>query len=174
MPGVRESVIVEKIQMLERIKREYQQLREHIELVLAGGAQDLEGTGGWSPKDILAHIAAWEEVLLRFHIGGEPFEDVIEMPGARYHGTSFDEINAHLLATYESWSEDEVKQFADDIHAALMQKLEALSEQAYQEPAASIAAIGLNPYPLHEYIAANTFDHYTEHLEVLQGGDAQE
>ena len=32
--------------------------------------------GSWSAKDLLAHIAAWEQVTIHFHVGGRPFEQV--------------------------------------------------------------------------------------------------
>jgi len=158
---------MDKTEILVKIEQEYDALRKFIGLSISECINPVVESGEWSAKDILAHIAAWENVLRRFHIGGEPFEDVIEMPGARYHVTTFDEINAHLFKKYESWSVEKVRRFAEDSHEAVMEKLEELTEQEYQEPAASIAAIGLDPYALYEYIAANTYDHYVEHMEIL-------
>jgi hypothetical protein len=165
-------MLVTKPEILKLVEAQYAQLVNMIQSVRSKpeGKGD-RIVGDWTAKDLLAHVAAWEKVLLEFHIGGQPFEEVIAMPGARYHYTSFDEINAHLLDTYRSWSWEQVQEFSTQIHRDLVQKLEQLPEQAYQEPAGSIAAIGLDPYPLHEYIAANTYDHYSEHLESFAKSD---
>lgn len=158
-----------KDEILARIRIQYDELLRALRSnrTAAGENEETNREGGWTAKDILAHISAWEKVLLEFQIGGQPFEDVIAMPGARYLETSFDAINDHLYAKYQGWSWDAVEQFAVNVHHSLMNKLESLSPEDYQKSAEAIAAIGLEPFPLLEYVAANTFDHYAEHLENL-------
>lgn len=161
-----------KDEIIEKINREYHVFLESIKSASGGAEKIRTQGGGWTVKDLLAHVAAWEQILVRFHLGGEPFDEVIGMPGARYHVTSFDDINDHLLSVYGGWSMDEVEQFAEQTHDEMMETLHALPAEVFKEPAATIAAIGLEPYPLYEYIAANTYDHYAEHLEAIQNHDA--
>ena len=161
--------MLSKSDLLNRIRTDYEALLAALragKLKASDGSVDHNSTA-WTAKDILAHITAWEQVLLDFHIGGQSFDEVIKMAGAKYHVTSFDDINAHLYGTYQNWSWQQVEELASEVHAALMSVLENLPEEMLQTPAESIAAIGLDPYPLYEYIAANTFDHYNEHLDNL-------
>jgi hypothetical protein len=160
---------ITKDEILARIQDKYDELLQAIQSnrTAAIGSDEMDREGGWTAKDILAHVSAWEKVLLEFHIGGQPFEEVIAMPGARYLETSFDAINDHLYTIYKGWSWDAVEQFAVNVHHALMKKLESISADDYRKPGKAIAAVGLDPYPLHEYVAANTYDHYAEHLENL-------
>lgn len=158
--------MLSKGDLLNQIRADYESLLATLrasKLNTSDGFED-QNNAEWTAKDILAHVTAWEQVLLDFHIGGQSFDEVIGMPGAEYHVTSFDDINAHLYATYQKWSWQQVEELASQVHAALMSVLENLPEEMLQAPAESIAAIGLDPYPLYEYIAANTYDHYNEHI----------
>lgn len=163
-------MVISKDQILERVSESYQSLADALGSFYE---QDPDNQGGsnrdeWTAKDLAAHIAAWEEVLLRFHIGGEHFAEVIEMPDAEYQVTPFDEVNAHLFEKYKVWSMDQVSEFLQRSHQALLTALIDLPEQTYQKPSETIAVLGLDPYPLYEYIAANTYDHYAEHIEYIQ------
>lgn len=158
---------IDKREMIERIEDVYVSLIDAIVHTVDAIESEDNLDIAWTPKDILAHIAAWEHVLVQFHIGGRPFEEVIEMPGSQYHVTSFDDVNAHLFEMYKGWSLEKVEQFAEQTHNEMMELLNDLPENVYNEPAASIVEIGLDPYPMHEYIAANTYEHYTEHLETI-------
>jgi hypothetical protein len=161
---------VSKDQILERVTEGYQSLAEALGSFYEQDpdTQGASNRDAWTAKDLTAHIAAWEEVLLRFHIGGEHFAEVIEMPDAVYQVTPFDEVNAHLFEKYDAWSMDEVSEFSRRTHQALLAALLDLPEQTYQKPSQTITALGLDPYPLYEYIAANTYDHYAEHAEYIQ------
>lgn len=159
-----------KDEVLARINEGYLLLTEALQSLYQVDPGNHGGSDrdAWTAKDLSAHIAAWEQVLLRFHIGGEAFSRVIELPGAEYHVTPFDEVNAHLFEEYESLNMDEVSNFARETHQSLMTTLVDLPEEAYQEPPATIVSLGLDPYPLYEYIAANTYDHYAEHLQDVK------
>lgn len=162
--------MLSKNDLISRINKAYEALLAAIRTDhLHDPVEDVDQTDPqWSAKDVLAHITAWEQVLLEFHIGGRPFDEVIAMPGAEYHVTSFDEINAHLYGMYRDWSWEKTEQLAASVHNRLMIVLSNLPEETLQAPAESIAAIGLDPYPLYEYIVANTYDHYDEHQENVK------
>src|SRR6478672_11389311 len=49
--------------------------------------------GSWSAKDLLAHIAAWEQVTIHFHVGSHPFEEVTQLLSVPYATTPVDQIN---------------------------------------------------------------------------------
>lgn len=65
-----------------RVGRTYSELIELIrtfdEKIIVERSRENE----WSVQDLLARVAAWEEVLLDFHLSGGKFEDVIGMRGA--------------------------------------------------------------------------------------------
>ena len=121
----------------------------------------------WSVKDHLAHIAAWEEILLRFHIGGEPFETVVGVPAARYRVTSYDTINEHLHDRDKSMTPAEVMARLKTGHAAVMSALGGMTDEDLARPRAWLDAPDGPSGPMAQYIAWNTYEHYEEHLATI-------
>jgi len=84
-------------EILERVERTYSELIELIGTLDEAIIVERSSENEWSVQDLLAHVAAWEEVLLNFHLSGKRFEDVVDMRGAEYRVTIFDEINKHIF-----------------------------------------------------------------------------
>jgi hypothetical protein len=158
-----------KQEILQRIERAYSEFTHFVTVLDVEAIHAKPGEQEWTIKDILAHVAAWEDVLVRFHLSGERFEDVIGLSGAEYRVTPFDEINQHLYEKYREWSLEKVKKLAQETHQELVGHLAQISDDELREPSRIITALGLDPYPMFEYIAANTYDHYSEHLETMKG-----
>src|SRR4051812_26770168 len=85
-----ESTLVEqlpppknKAELLDRIRGEHAALEQTIDR-LTEEQITAPVEGQWSVKDMLAHITAWEQVMLGVHLGGRPFDQV----GGVTYGTS--------------------------------------------------------------------------------------
>jgi hypothetical protein len=158
----------EKTKLLERINRTYQALIDSLPMddrqQPSLPAQDPDV---WTPKDILAHVTTWEEVLIRFHLSGEEFSSVVGIDGVRYRETPFDEINQHLNQRFRDWSLDEVMDYAHQTHTQLLSRLRQIEEEDLLAPAVALEAQGYPAEPLLSYVAAITYEHYSEHLEHI-------
>lgn len=158
--------LMTKATLIEHIGEAYEALALLIQELSDQEMMEPIGDGTWSWKDTLAHIAAWEQILVRFHIGGEPFDQVIEMEGVQYGITSFDDINEHLFQTYRKLSIEETRSFMKEAHAQAMLAVESFPEDELHQlhprlskgPSATVTWI--------DYIAANTYEHYEEHLDT--------
>ncbi len=126
------------------------------------------GSGGWTVKDALAHIAAWERILFDFHIAGKPFDLVTGLRSAEYRVTSFDEVNAHLYNRFKDLSPADVRQLVLDTHHELMAVLEAFPEEDLYQPHPELSTGEAAQLTWFDYIAANTYEHYEEHLAELR------
>ena len=87
----------------ELLISELQAARDELRTVVAGVDRDLEISPGWTSKQVLAHITAWDEVVnasLRSFLGcGELDAGAI---------ADFDAFNAEAVATREGLSLDEI------------------------------------------------------------------
>jgi len=119
--------------------------------------------GGWAIKDHLVHIAAWEHWLLAL------FErrDLLAAMGAAGANRDVDSINAEVWEKHRHDSLAEVRAYFNDAHDQLMAVLDQQSTEdlerpyrAFFEPAEGEAAT----QPVMVAVAANTFDHYEEHI----------
>jgi hypothetical protein len=124
------------------------------------------GGGSWSWKDTVAHIAAWEQILVHFHIGGKSFDQVIGMEGAQYRITSYDEVNEHLYKLYQDLSTEEVRVLLLETHELVMAALDTFPEDQLHQPHPELSMGEAASVNWIDYITANTYEHYEEHLSA--------
>jgi Mycothiol maleylpyruvate isomerase N-terminal domain len=101
---------------------------------LAPRARTTPGLGGgdWSPKDLVGHLASWEEYALEaldaWDAGRGPAID-------KYlWSSSTNAINRDAVARKARWSTPEVIRRADATHAELMARLHAMSDTRWRRP----------------------------------------
>jgi len=114
--------------------------------------------GEWSVKDMLAHITFWEQRLIAYVNGAkeslvQPDED---------ESVAIDRINAEVLAANRDRPLAEVRAAFD----ASYQQALALAESLSAEDLADEVLYGL--------LAGDTFEHYCEHIEMLENESSKE
>jgi hypothetical protein len=163
-----------KAELLERIHSSYAALEQTI-----GRLKQEQMTtpidGSWSAKDLLAHIAAWQQVMLQFHVGRKPFEQVTGLKDVPYGPTPVDQINEAFYTRDQDLPLAEVLQTFRAGHQQLLATLDSLSEadllKHYTPPGRSSGG------PLIDWVGGDSYDHYDEHratLERLLAGKSQE
>ncbi len=153
-----------KNELLEVINQTWADLNEIIdglseEQLLEPRAMD----NGWSYKDIMAHITAWEMLAMdRINSAqtGEPLRyEVIE---------SDDFANDFNADVYEKYKEKALAEIVDDfhkIHGEFVTQLEGLDDSVLHEKLPFDWAGNLTYQVL---ISANTHWHYNEHIEASE------
>ena len=110
--------------------------------------------GEWSAKDMLAHITFWEQRLIAYVNGAkeslvQPDED---------EQAAIDRVNAEVLAANRARPLAEVRAAFDESYRQTL----ALAE--------SLSAEDLADEVLYNLLAGDTFEHYHEHIEMLENG----
>lgn len=144
--------------------------RELVELIGAIPADDL-GTpgpdGGWAIKDHLVHIGAWEHWLLALFEG----RDKLEAMGATGAGKTVDEINGVVWDKHRQDTVEQALAYFNEAHDQLMAVLDRQSTSDFERPYRTFfeASEGSsNEQPVLVAVAANTYDHYDEHIGWLK------
>jgi hypothetical protein len=156
--------LMTKAALLQRIEAAYSLLLQSYKLDSKDKNSSTAQEGKWSVKDTLAHIAGWEQILVRFHLSGQALEDVIQMEGAQYRVTSFDEINEHLYHRFAELTHEQVEKLLADSHNQVLEALEAFPEDQLHLPHPRLSVGEAASLNWIDYIAANTYEHYEEHL----------
>jgi hypothetical protein len=165
--GIVTKPLMSKEALIKRIESSYNELQLAYQSFDEVAMLDPLGEGDWAIKDILAHIASWEDILVRFHIGGEPFEQVIELDGARYRETTFDEVNDHLYERYKELSLEHAKALLEETHARVIKVLDSFPEDQLHQAHPQLSIGEYSSLNWIDYIVANTYEHYEEHLASL-------
>jgi uncharacterized protein (TIGR03083 family) len=160
------------------------ELLEHIQLSRAALAELLAplepaqllrpSSTGWSIKDHLAHIAAWElwaaGQLLR-----QPGSQGAQIEAAIAQGKDETEINDLIQRQNAGLSLDEVQRAYQQAHLQMLQALERLSDADLDSPyQAFVSGREINPpdLPVRDVIINNTYDHYDQHTKYIRAEHA--
>jgi hypothetical protein len=107
-------------------------------------------SNGWSVKDMIAHVAAWEWrcafLLEESHVSNAPLQ-------------AEPDVEAHNLETLEErkdWGWEEVEDDARAAHRALLRTVRGLPPRRLSDPI------------VYQAIAVETWKHYNEHLPDLK------
>ncbi len=105
---------------------------------------------GWSVKDILTHIAAWEwrcaGMLQQAHETNMPFQGSPDV----------DALNEEIYLERKEWNWEDVDGDFREAHQEVIEAIKALSPHRLEDPAVI------------RHIAVNTWEHYDEHLSALE------
>jgi len=152
-----------KAQLLSEIRERHKRLEEKIASVPRDAFLIPKTVGAWSVKDTIAHVTAWEKILLyRYHTGlaGKP----VFMPDWSIRGT-LGAINRHIFEDNLSRSLDDVLADFAATYQKILVTVESISE-------ADIFAPGKYAWTgekkLLDYVWGNTAGHYAEHLAAIE------
>jgi uncharacterized damage-inducible protein DinB len=124
---------------------------------------------GWSVRDHVVHVTAWERSLLALLLG-QSRPQAIGLTDEEEAALELDDINARILARAAHLSPAEVRQQSAETHAELMQMLRSLTDADVNLPYSHYQpGPGENAErPVFGWIAGNTFEHYEEHIGWLR------
>lgn len=119
------------------------------------------GPEGWSIKDHIAHVTAWERIALVRYLDGKSFAEAAGMDDATSEATKHMRAETGL----NDWFQ------ARDRELALADVLERF-DASYAELVARLEATPweqLAPPEVGGHVAGNTFGHYREHAGLIRG-----
>ncbi len=127
------------------------------------------GREGWSIRDHLAHLAAWEAgmvALLQQHprlqaMGLDPREAV---------GLDTDQINDLVQRRHAHLSLQEVMAFFQEAHRQMIETLNGMSDEDLNRPYRDYVPGGDDSRqdPVIDWIIGNTYEHFNEHLGYIR------
>jgi uncharacterized protein (TIGR03083 family) len=151
-------------ELLAAIDAEWQALHAAIG-GLSAEQMTAPGEGGWSIKDNLAHVAEWEQFLLRVILGDTSRDDFFQPTTRALPFGDTDAMNAVLYERNRGRALDDVLAGLRRSHEQVVAKVEATPFASLLKPMfADRPADG----PVLDWVAGNTYDHYREHRETIE------
>src|ERR1700690_3882513 len=102
-------------ELLSEIDREWLELQKAIKKLTKEQMTALD-PGGWSPKDNLAHLAAWMHIMREAHLNKKPVHEVMEMDAVTLAGLDEDGENAILFERHRNRPTAEVLAWLDSTY----------------------------------------------------------
>lgn len=155
-----------KKQLMKAIEHEWKLL-----LKVAEGLSDEQMTapdaGGWSPKDNLAHLTEWMNILMGYHMDRRPAHEVMGVPEEVTKDWSIEVINPVLFERNKDRRREEVMSDLKKTYKKLHAKLKATSFKVLMKPR---HADDPKKRPLLLWVLGDTTSHFKEHRRVIQKG----
>ncbi len=121
-------------------------------------AQPVEAARGWSGRDLMAHLVAWQDVALRVAkelANGETSPSKVAAD-ADWEARGGEIVNAELLTRWAAVPLDELRRHFSDVPGELRGYLTVVPEARWVKDADVMA-----------FLASETLDHYEEHRDDL-------
>ncbi len=120
-------------------------------------------SGGWSPKDNLAHLAAWMRVLKDSYLRKLPENEAMGIEAERFKRLDTNGINAVLFERNRNRSTPEV---LGDLKSAYSDTMQELQGVPYADLVKPMHEGG--PELLIDEVLWNTADHFREHRLTIE------
>jgi len=152
-------------ELFRRIDREWKAVHDAVAECERTKLEVRQG-GDWSAKDHLAHLSAWEWYLCRHHLGGLPEHEAMGVDEQTYRRLDQDGLNALLYKRNRDRSMADVEA---DLRRSHAQVLARLREIPFDRLLAPRYPDDVEAAPLLRWVASNTYEHYEEHREAIEG-----
>lgn len=123
--------------------------------------------GGWSPKDNLAHLAEWMNILMNYHMDHKPAHEVIGTSKEIVQGWDMEVINPVLFNRNKDRSRSDVMKLLKSTYETLKAKLNATPFEDLLKPR---HANDPEKRPLLLWVLGDTTEHFEEHRETIERG----
>ena len=146
-------------ELISTIEREWSALM-HVVDQLSPRQMNRPDTGGWSPRDNLAHLTEWMKILLGYHMDKRPAHKVVGLTPEVTRDWDMDVINKFLFERNRRRTSKKVLEELKQVYAEVIARLKAtpfdeLMEARFDEDA--------EKQPLLNWVLGNTADHFSEH-----------
>ena len=163
-------------ELMEKIHRNWEALNTALEGMSEWQLISPRDTQGWSVKDHLTHLTAWERSAI-FFLQGKPRYEALGISLGKYLSGSEDEQNAAIQEAYKDLPLSEVLEQLHSTHQQLVQILGTMNDQdlskSYRHylPDEPIEGPGRSAY---QVVDGNSANHYAEHLPWIKAIAGQE
>ena len=159
MPGTKEE-------LLSAIEHEWSLL-----IKLADSLTDEQMTapdeGGWSPKDNLAHLTEWMNILIGVHLDKRPAHEVLKVAESVAESWDMEIINPVL---FERNKDRSIKEVMDDLKQVYEQVHARLDAMSFEDLLTPRHAEDPEKRPILLWILGDTTEHFLEHRETIERG----
>ena len=148
-----------KKELMSAIEREWKLLMDVV-AKLDETKMTAPDAGGWSPKDNLAHLAEWMNVLMGYHLDHRPAHEVLGVSHDVVRGWDMEVINPVLFERSRNRSTQDVLEQLKSTYVTLVNKLESMTFEDLLKPR---LADDPEKRPLLLWVLGDTTEHFAEH-----------
>jgi len=153
-----------KAELIFQIEREWSALMEVV-AQLSSAQMLIPDAGGWSPKDNLAHLTEWMNILLDYYLDHRPAHEVIGVDPEVAENWDFEIINDIMFKRDRHQPLEQVLTELKSTYAQVLVRLESMTFDDLMKPRDEN-----DPHkePIINWVIGNTSGHFAEHRETIE------
>lgn len=159
------SLNVSKVELVKDIERSWTALQVLLNLLTEEQLTNVRDPQGWSVKDHVIHLEAWERSVVSF-LQGKSRHEGLGVAESVYLQSGFDEINDVIFRQRKDRPYDQAIAQFEQVHGQLLAMLEPLTDEDLQQPYHRKGAgetDDANGSTIYDLIYGNSAGHYEEH-----------
>ena len=153
-----------KAELISQIEREWSALMDVV-AQLSTEQMLTPDVGGWSPKDNLAHLTEWMNILLEYYFDHRPAHEVIGVDPEVTKNWDFDIMNDVMFKRDRHQPLEQVLAELKCMYATVLARLESMTFDDLMEPRDKNDP---QKGPIINWVVGNTSDHFAEHRETIE------
>ena len=154
-----------KQELMSAIEREWKALMDVIAR-LDEAQMTTPDAGGWSPKDNLAHLAEWMNVLMGYHLDRRPAHEVLGVAEEVTRDWDMEVINPVLFERNRDRPARDVLDGLKRAYEEVTAKLNAMTFEDLLQPRHPEEDPEKRPVLL--WVVGNTSEHFAEHRASIE------
>lgn len=159
--------ITTKDELLEEMDRAWNSLQATIANAHPRDLVERTDAAGWSAKDHVAHLAAWENSVLGMIRDGRPQWEGLGIDKALFEAEGYDEENEIIRQQTVDWPLDRVISHLTAVHTEMVRMVEGFSDRDLHRPCSDFVTGGQD-FAIFHKISGNGPGHYNEHREYIE------
>jgi hypothetical protein len=153
-----------KANLISLIEREWSALMDVVEQ-LSSEQMHTPDEGGWSPKDNLAHLTEWMNILVDYYLDHQPAHEVIGVAPEVTENWNYEMMNDVMFERDRHQPLEQVLAELKSTYAKVHARLETMTFDDLMKPRdENDSQKGL----VIESVIGNTSDHFNEHRETIE------
>jgi hypothetical protein len=117
-----------KSELMLDIRKEWDTLEQFYASLSPEQMSQAGAIGEWSPKDVLAHLAEWQQLCLDWYNAGL-HGDLPHLPAEGYKWSQMSALNRRIFEKYRDWSLASVSEFFQSTYQQILNLVEATPEE---------------------------------------------
>jgi hypothetical protein len=156
----------DKAELMTAIEREWKLLIDLAEK-LTDTQMTTPDEGGWSPKDNLAHLTEWMNVLMGYHLDHRASHEVLRLSEEQTRDWDFNIINPILFERNKNRS---IKDVLDELKQVYKKMYDKLNKMSFEDLMKPRHVDDPEKRPIVLWVLGDTTEHFLEHRETIERG----
>ncbi len=162
-----DEIKVSKNEMLRRMQDGWNDFQAYLKTLTNEQMTAPVDDVGWTVKDHLVHLAAWEDGVAALLQGQDRLERM-HVDSETWKKGDFDAMNAVMQSHYKGQSLAGALKMLRDAHQRLTEAVQQLSDKDLKRPYRTFDQSSTSETPVYALIVGNSYDHYAEHKPWIE------